>query len=82
MHLKPIRYLTPMLVIILPVYYEMLGSRFTHHQRILVTSAFYASLSITAIAIPLSVLLSVDSISDAIFGHVKVCAITSVFISG
>jgi len=45
----------------------------TPHQRVLVISAFYGSLLITAIAIPLSVLLFVHPISDAamIFGHVK-----------
>jgi len=55
--------------------YLLRDVKLTHHQRILVISAFYASGLITAIAIPLCVLLFVDSASDAtlIFVHVKVC---------
>lgn len=46
-----------------------------HHQRIFVILAFHASLLVTVIAIPLSVLLFVAPTSNAtlIFGHVKVC---------
>ncbi|KAG2336202.1 hypothetical protein BDR05DRAFT_897037, partial [Suillus weaverae] len=45
----------------------------THHQRILVTSVFCASLLNTAISIPLSILLLLAPTSQAalIFGHVK-----------
>ncbi|OJA08403.1 hypothetical protein AZE42_00999 [Rhizopogon vesiculosus] len=59
-------------LVIVPTYF-LRDVRLTSHQRILVISAFYASLLITAIAIPLSVLLSVEPFSDAtlIFGHVK-----------
>lgn len=55
--------------------YLLQDVKLTHRQRILVISAFYASVLITAIAIPLCVLLFVDSASDAtlIFVHVKVC---------
>jgi hypothetical protein len=63
------------MLIIMPTYL-LRDVGLTHHQRILVISAFGASLLITTLAIPLSVLLSVDPVSDVtlIFGHVKVCS--------
>lgn len=63
------------MLVIMPIYLlQDIG--LTHHQRILVISAFCASLLITVIAIPLSVSLFVNSISDTtlILGHVKVCS--------
>jgi hypothetical protein len=62
------------MLVIMPIYL-LRDVRLTHHQRILVISAFSASLLVTATAIPLSVLLFVAPMSDAtlIFAHVKVC---------
>jgi len=64
------------MLIIMPTYL-LRDAGLTYRQRILVISAFYTSFLITALAIPLSVLLFVDSISDIalIFAHVKVCSL-------
>jgi hypothetical protein len=61
------------MLVIMPTYL-LRDVRLSHHQRILVISAFYASLLVSAIAVPLSVLLFVAPLSDVtmIFGHVKV----------
>ncbi|OAX34815.1 hypothetical protein K503DRAFT_417163 [Rhizopogon vinicolor AM-OR11-026] len=64
--------ISDLMLVIMPIYL-LRDVRLTHHQRILVISAFSASLLVTAMAIPLSVLLFVAPTSDAtlIFAHVK-----------
>ncbi|KAG1729001.1 hypothetical protein EDB19DRAFT_1744696 [Suillus lakei] len=61
-----------LMLVIMPTYL-LRDVRLTHHQRILVTSVFCASLLNSAISIPLSILLFLAPTSKAalIFGHVK-----------
>ncbi|KAG2123086.1 hypothetical protein DEU56DRAFT_696712, partial [Suillus clintonianus] len=53
-----------LMLVIMPTYL-LRDVRLTHHQRILVTSVFCASLLSTAISIPLSILLLVHPVSKA-----------------
>ncbi|KAG1771894.1 hypothetical protein EV702DRAFT_635154 [Suillus placidus] len=61
------------LMLVITPMYLLRDVGLTHHQRILVTSVFCASLLTTAISIPLSILLLLAPTSQAalIFGHVK-----------